>query len=572
MMSSGAKNRADYVDIHRVAASMRKEIDSYWLHYEAANSAANLFSLHKVPQHILGVDRTAYEPTILSIGPYHHGKEPLQAMEKEKWNCLNFILRSNCSKSLQDYLKVVARYERRARSCYSEKTQMDRKKFLQMLLLDGCFLLVFLNGVEGNADEFRGADEGCSSSQEIQSETIVNRAGLSLENKEGSNLERVSREDYQSSSSNLELCEVRRSSDRKEKTLKQNNQELNDSAGMGGWYSCCLAHDFLLFENQIPFYIMEGIYRLFAGTDVDLSFLMERIAKCMESILRHYPIAIQESNRPKNFHHLLHLCHMYFRPSQKFEEKHQNQVRERYFYRLLHFFEKNCPLHFGKKYSNLGDKQEETQQMSLQTQQLDCLESEHLPSRWRRAIQYHEAGVSLKKREYDKYNRHSLLDVKFINGAIEIPCIPIDENTEALFKNLIALEQTNPRYGNDLTAYISFMSQLVTTPDDAALLVKQGIIVHMMDSDEELSSLFTRLVKQVVINAETNYYLKSLCQTLEIHYQSRLNRWIAWLLLNHFSNPWLALAVLATIVVLICTVVQTIFTVLAYVKPPEQLV
>jgi hypothetical protein len=210
--------------------------------------------------------------------------------------------------------------------------------------------------------------------------------------------------------------------------------------------------------------------------------------------------------------------------------------------------------------------------MYLQTGLSECSESEHLPSqwrRWRRAVQYHEAGVTLKKREYNQDNRHSLLDVRFSNGVIEIPCLPIDENTEALFKNFIALEQTDPRYGNDLTAYVWFMSQLVTTPDDAALLVNKGIILHMMESDEELSSLFIRLIKQVVIKAETNSYLNSLCRTLEIHYKNRLNRWMAWLWLNHFSNPWLALAVLATVIVLICTVVQTIFTVLAYVKPPE---
>ncbi|RCV35712.1 hypothetical protein SETIT_7G261900v2, partial [Setaria italica] len=433
MMSSGIKRRTDYIDIHKMGTSMRKEIHSYWLHYDFACSAANPFSLHKVPQHILGVDRTAYEPIILSIGPYYHGKEPLQAMEKEKWNC---------SRNLQDYLKVIVRSERRARTCYSEDTKMEKKKNLQMLLLDGCFILVFLNGM-GNEEGNRGTDEGCSTSQEIRSETINNTASLSLEKKEESNIERTTREDYQSNN-NLELCEVRSSSDPKEKTMNQNSQELNDSAGMGGWYSCCLIHDLLLFENQIPFYIVEGIYEVFNRTETELNFLAERIAECMESILRHYPIAIQSSDRPKKFHHLLHLCHIYFRPSQKFEKKNQDQARLRSFCRILQFFEKNFPFHFGKKYASLGHKPDEIQQLSLQTHQLVCLESEHLPSRWRRAVQYHKAGVTLRKGR---------------------------------------------------------------------------IIVHMMDSDEELSSLFARLVKQVVINAETNYYLKSMCQTLESHYQ-----------------------------------------------------
>lgn len=113
------------------------------------------------------------------------------------------------------------------------------------------------------------------------------------------------------------------------------------------------------------------------------------------------------------------------------------------------------------------------------------------------------------------------------------------------------------------------MSQIIATPDDAMMLVQKGIIVHMLDSDEEVADLFARVTKQVSFRFYGKYYLKSVCQRLEAHYQSRLNRWIAWLWLNHFKNPWLALAAIAAIVVLICTIVQTIYTVLAYVKPPS---
>jgi len=158
-----------------------------------------------------------------------------------------------------------------------------------------------------------------------------------------------------------------------------------------------------------------------------------------------------------------------------------------------------------------------------------------------------------------------------MNGVIEVPCLPIDESSESLFKNLLALEQMDPRFGNDISAYITFMSQVIATPDDATLLVQRGIIVHMLDNEEEVSALFTRLTKQVTFRFDCKYYLKYLCQTLEVHYQSRLNRWIAWLWFNHFGNPWMALAALAAVVVLVCTIVQTIYTVLAYVKPPSDI-
>ncbi|PNT61997.1 hypothetical protein BRADI_5g23932v3 [Brachypodium distachyon] len=189
-------------------------------------------------------------------------------------------------------------------------------------------------------------------------------------------------------------------------------------------------------------------------------------------------------------------------------------------------------------------------------------------NRWRRAAQYLEAGVKFKRREYDRLEPHSLLDVKFRNGAMEMPCIVIDESTASLFRNLIAFEQTCPEFGDDFTAYIVFLSQLVSMPEDVTQLAKREIIVHHLDSDLQVSDLFTMLSKDVVFDFNGTYYLKSLCQILEVHYQNRLNRWMAWLWTNHFRNPWLGLAAAGTIVVLVCTVLQTIYGILAYINPP----
>jgi hypothetical protein len=225
-------------------------------------------------------------------------------------------------------------------------------------------------------------------------------------------------------------------------------------------------------------------------------------------------------------------------------------------------------VHLGQKFLGFGNDEVQIQHNTLPLQQMDCFQDGQLPGRWRRALQYHGAGVKLKKREYDTNHGHSLLDIRFYGGVLQIPCFPVDESTESFFKNLIAFEQTDPAFGNDVTAYIIFMSQFASTSEDVTLLCEKGIIVHMMDGDGEVSALFMRLTKQVTFDSYNSYYLRSLCEILEEHYQSQLNRWIAWLWHNHFSNPWLALAVLAAVIVLVCTVVQTIYTVLAYLEPP----
>lgn len=83
---------------------------------------------------------------LLSIGPYYQGTQVLLPMEKEKWKSLDFILKLNCKRTLQDYVKVIAELERQARNCYYEEIKMERKQFIQMLLLDVCFVLVKIDG------------------------------------------------------------------------------------------------------------------------------------------------------------------------------------------------------------------------------------------------------------------------------------------------------------------------------------------------------------------------------------------------------------------------------------------
>lgn len=89
-------------------------------------------------------------------------------------------------------------------------------------------------------------------------------------------------------------------------------------------------------------------------------------------------------------------------------------------------------------------------------------------------------------------------------------------------------------------------------PEDVTLLAKREIIVHHLDSDEMVSDLFTMLSKDIVSDFNSQYYLKTLCQMMETYYQSRLNGWVAWLWLNHFSDLWLVLGAFATVLVLLC--------------------
>ena len=49
-------------------------------------------SIFEVPAYLRNVYQDAYEPNILSIGPYHHGKSRLNAMEEPKMCNLKVLL------------------------------------------------------------------------------------------------------------------------------------------------------------------------------------------------------------------------------------------------------------------------------------------------------------------------------------------------------------------------------------------------------------------------------------------------------------------------------------------------
>lgn len=543
-MAIGESSRSINVDIDKMVISMTREINSFWSQYDPDDDGTKMCPIYRVPKHIFEIDRTAYEPIVVSFGPYHHGAQHLQSMEKKKWEHLNRVLKLNFERTLHDYIKAMAGIEKQARKCYSQEINIERKKFLQMLLLDGCFILV-------NIDENAGTR--LSNTRVLEQNSIQNVIHGNIVEESGSHL----RESAGGVGHNKSQ-DTREQGGKPEAESVSQMPNRESTYNSGDWLASLAWHDIFLLENQIPFYVVERIFELVAGEDTRVESLRSKTAEFVEDILSHYPTAIQQADRPKHFHHLLHLCHMYFRPSQKIDEDLHYQPKRRYFHHLLYF---------GYKYLAVRHKPIDVHQ---KLEQMD-LEAGKFRNRWRQAVQYHQAGVHFKRRDYDGQSRHSLLDIRFMDGVIEIPCLPIDESSESLFKNLLALEQIDPRFGNDISAYVTFMSQVITTADDATMLVQRDIIVHMMDSDDEVAALFTRLTKQVTFRFDCKYYLKSLCYSLEAHYQSRLNRWIAWLWLNHFGNPWMALAALAAVVVLVCTIVQTIYTVLAYVKPPSDI-
>ncbi|CAL4949218.1 unnamed protein product [Urochloa decumbens] len=104
---------------------------------------AQPFTIFRVPAYVRDANRSAYEPRMVSIGPYYHGAPALRATEDHKWRYLHDLLSRNSAVSSSVLIQAMRPLEARARACYSEQPLLGSDDFVRMLLLDGCFILEF---------------------------------------------------------------------------------------------------------------------------------------------------------------------------------------------------------------------------------------------------------------------------------------------------------------------------------------------------------------------------------------------------------------------------------------------
>ncbi|CAK9181079.1 unnamed protein product [Ilex paraguariensis] len=97
--------------------------------------------LFKINDALRRENSEAYEPEIVAIGPYHRGKVKLQMMEEHKLLYLQELLKRRNELNVDMYVIAMQELEQKARKCYAEPIKMNRDEFVEMLLLDGTFII-----------------------------------------------------------------------------------------------------------------------------------------------------------------------------------------------------------------------------------------------------------------------------------------------------------------------------------------------------------------------------------------------------------------------------------------------
>ncbi|KAM3363872.1 protein like [Capsicum galapagoense] len=170
------------ITIHQDSISNSQEIsenERQWLH-TLEKRRGDIGSLQKpkiqkVPKMHREIEANirCYEPLVVSIGPFHHGKPKLQLLEKHKeLLAIQFADQDSTkerpegvlkwlpttSVSIDVLYKKVKNIMPNVRECYDDEVikKYSHEEFAQMMLLDGCFILQYFHCiVTGNYKELK---------------------------------------------------------------------------------------------------------------------------------------------------------------------------------------------------------------------------------------------------------------------------------------------------------------------------------------------------------------------------------------------------------------------------------
>ena len=103
-------------------------------------------SIYKVPPHMTDLNNNAYQPQVVSFGPYHHGEEHLMPMEEHKHRALfHFLKRRKMPlQTTVDNLTKVVQDLKDSYDLLGDAWQLHTGRFLRLMVLDGCFMLEVL--------------------------------------------------------------------------------------------------------------------------------------------------------------------------------------------------------------------------------------------------------------------------------------------------------------------------------------------------------------------------------------------------------------------------------------------
>ncbi|PSS35644.1 UPF0481 protein, partial [Actinidia chinensis var. chinensis] len=269
-----------------------------------------------------------------------------------------------------------------------------------------------------------------------------------------------------------------------------------------------IQQDLLLLENQLPFFVLEGLFNL-----VDLG-LPERTDGNFRKYafeffipilpIRYMTLQVLEESTSSPPRHLLELVLLSLFPPLQLNTT--SKPFDIYFFRQRNMSDltsKPFDIYFFRK-------------RNISELALYGIEPEHF----------------LRAR--------TLADIRFsADGALKIPPLYIQESTIYLFKNLLALEKcSGAQTQSCFVSYLFLMDTLVDTEKDVERLVSAGVLETTLNDKQALVSLLSDLATNMVVDDDDMEYFKDVYKDLQEYCDSSLAQWRANFKRYYYESRW----------------------------------
>ncbi|XP_031287711.1 UPF0481 protein At3g47200-like isoform X2 [Pistacia vera] len=288
------------------------------------------------------------------------------------------------------------------------------------------------------------------------------------------------------------------------------------------WLTNAIKLDLQLLENQLPYFVLEELYVLAYGCSARPSFLT---LSCKF-------FGYKEPDGGAK---------------QDMEIKHFVDLRR---HTMLVGVDQNIPKSLGGKIEDLPSavKLHESGVKFKSVKSKDAVK----PGESRRKCKPEKGLLNI---EFEKREREDSCIWWLRGQVLKIPRLKIEDGTECLFRNLMALEQCHYPFETHICNYIDLMDALINTSKDVDLLVDNGIISNCVGDHDSIKEMFNRLCLEVT--PSTSCY-DHICDGLKKHHGKWWNRTKATLISVYFENLWRGTGTVAATILVLLTLLQTI--------------
>uniref|UniRef100_A0ACD5ZQD6 Uncharacterized protein n=1 Tax=Avena sativa TaxID=4498 RepID=A0ACD5ZQD6_AVESA len=139
-------------------------------------------------------------------------------------------------------------------------------------------------------------------------------------------------------------------------------------------------------------------------------------------------------------------------------------------------------------------------------------------------------------------------------ATLHLPSVTVDCNTEVMLRNLVAYESSAASGPLVLTRYTELMNGIIDTDEDVALLRHRGVVLNRMKSDGEVTKLWNGMSRSVRLTKVPG--MDQAVEEVNRYYNGRWRVKTKRFMRKYVFSSWQLLTFLAAVMMLMLTTLQ----------------